>query len=140
MIYRKSSDGGFPFGEAQVLSADDDSPQRGAITAFQINVYIVWSAILLSQEFNLDITFRSIDLVAFEEARNLSDNIGASSNPDISTTTLAQDNTYETWMDKSPGNFDILFRSSTNAGVTFSNDQNLSDGEGSSFASSIAVR
>ena len=43
-------------------------------------------------------------------------------------------------MDKSPGNFDILFRSSTNAGVTFSNDQNLSDGEGSSFASSIAVR
>ena len=70
----------------------------------------------------------------------MSDNIGASSNPDISTTTLAQDNTYETWMDKSPGNFDILFRSSTNAGVTFSNDQNLSDGEGSSFASSIAVR
>jgi hypothetical protein len=61
---------------------------------------------------------------------NLSNNVGNSINPFMSVDASGGVNLV--WMDRTPGNASIFFARSTDAGVTFSTAQNLSNDAGSS--------
>jgi hypothetical protein len=138
IFYRRSTDGGNTFEAAKNLSfGTEGSPGISAIIALQNNVYLTWSAILFGE-----IIFkRSTDSgFSFEEAKNISNDPSFSSHPVIAEKTSVQTDVYVTWDDfVSSGSSDILFRRSTDSGVSFNNIENLSGGEGFSIAPGIAV-
>ena len=60
----------------------------------------------------------------FSAPKNLSNNIGASVDPQI---TSEGNNVYVVWKDNTPGNNDIFFTVSRDSGQTFSTPENLSE-------------
>ena len=102
-FFRRSSDAGNSFHSIVDLSnnvAGEATDQK--VTKIGNNVYVVWSE-------NGDVFFkRSTDNGAhFGSISNLSNNDGDSFNPQMD---LHGSNVYIVWQDKTPGNFDILFR------------------------------
>src|SRR5207237_251256 len=65
----------------------------------------------------------------FGSIKNLSNNDGNSIIPQMD---LHGSNVYIVWQDKTPGDFDIFFRVSTNNGSTFASTKNLSNNDGES--------
>jgi hypothetical protein len=72
----------------------------------------------------------------FGSTVNLSNNAGGSFNPAIA---VSGNNVYVVWRDDTSGNFEILYRRSTDGGANFSITVNLSGNAGSSDAPSIAA-
>ena len=71
------------------------------------------------------------------QIKNLSSNIGSSGGSAIA---LSGGNIYVVWGDSTPGNFDILYRTSSDDGTTFSSLlTNLSLNVGISISPSIAA-
>ena len=110
---------------------DSDLP---AIAVVGNSVHIVWHDILTD-----DILYsKSIDSGAsFGPIINLSNDAGVSSNPDIA---VSGNNVHVVWQDNTPGNFDILYKRSTNGGASFAEPtKNLSGNAGISEFPAIAV-
>jgi hypothetical protein len=116
-----------------------DNPADGfnpAIAIVENNVYVVWHD---ATDGNFDIFYRrSTDGGAtFGPIINLSDNQGISNHPAIA---VSSDNVYVVWHDETPGNFDILYRRSTDGGASFTEStKNLSDNPGGSFSPAISA-
>ena len=72
----------------------------------------------------------------FGPTENLSNNAGSSETPAIAA---ADNSVYVVWRDSTPGNFEILYRRSTDGGATFGPTENLSNNAGSSTRPSIAA-
>ena len=75
-------------------------------------------------------------LTTFGSTVNLSQNSGSSFNAQVAA---LGNNVYATWMDNTPGNFEIFFRKSTDGGATFGPAQQLTTTAASSGSPSIAV-
>jgi hypothetical protein len=87
------------------------------------NVYVVWED---NTPGNYEIFFAVSQNggQTFSAPKNLSNNIGASVDPQI---TSEGDNVYVVWKDNTPGNNDIFFAVSQNGGQTFSAPENISE-------------
>ena len=103
-----------------------------AIAVAGNNVHIVW------EEDNEILYKRSITSGAtFGATINLSDNAGASNSPRVA---ISGNNVLVVWRDNTPGNFDIMYRRSTDGGASFTElTKNLSSNTGDSSSSDIAV-
>jgi hypothetical protein len=112
------------------LSDNAASSFNPAVAVSGSNVHVVWQ--------DDDIFYkRSTDGGAtFGPVLNLSDNPNLSHHPAIA---VFGNNVYVVWHDETPGNFDILYKRSTDGGANFEPTQNLSNNAGGSFGAAIAV-
>jgi hypothetical protein len=138
IFFSKSTDGGATFNGASLgnppgapinlsnTSTESKSPQ---IAVSGSNVYLVWQEKLTST--NKDVLFiKSTDGGAtFGPQVNLSSNSGNSITPVIA---VLGSNLGVAWVDNTPGNNDIFFKSSSDGGSTFSSVVNLSNTPGDS--------
>jgi hypothetical protein len=128
IFLRNSTDNGVSFNTKINLStaATGTTETTPQITASGNKAYVVWQA-------NNEIFFRnstnSGGITFGTPPLNLSNNAGVSSAPQIA---VVGNNVYVVWQDGTPGNNDILFRASTDNGVTFGSTINLSDNSGAS--------
>ena len=131
---REVTDGGKTFDRTKNLSNNAGASSFPQVAASGNNVYVTWDD---NTPGNLDILFkRSTDGgKTFDRTKNLSNNAGASFQPEI---TASGNNVYVTWGDSTPGNFDILFKRSTDGGKTLDSTKNLSNNAGASFFPRIA--
>ena len=107
-----------------------------AIAVSGNNVHVVWDDTIPG---DFDILYRrSFDGGAtFGPIINLSDNPGQSASPSIA---VSGNNVHVVWEDNTPGNFDILYRRSTDGGASFTEPiKNLSSNSGTSFRPAIAA-
>ena len=130
------------FDPSIVVSHNDPFDAPG-VAASGNNVYVVWKG---SSQQSQDIWFRrSTDGGAsftggtsFSGTVNLSNSTGFSRLPAIAA---SGNNVYVVWQDDSlvPGNFDILYRRSTNGGASFSGTVNLSNTARASTIPAVAA-
>jgi hypothetical protein len=109
--------------------------QQKKVAAAGNNIYVTWSD---SSFGGIDILFRR----STDSGNNFGSTINLSNDPGDSGTQhmeAAGTNVYIIWQDNTPGNFDILFRKSTNNGNTFGSTINLSNDPGGSSISNIAA-
>lgn len=133
-FFSRSADHGATFSALKNLSngtGDANTAQIAVDGGGNINV--VW-ADNVPPATNPDIYYsRSSDGGAtFSAAQNLSNNAGLSTNPWV--TVDAGSNINVAWEDDTPGNKEIFFARSTNAGATFSATQDISNDSGMSMA------
>ena len=138
ILYRRSLDGGNTFPNIiKNLSGTDGASGDPAIAVSGDNVHVVWddntpgnSDILYRRSIDGGSTFPNI-------IKNLSSNAGSSADPAVA---LSGNSVYVVWRDLTPGNADILYRTSSDNGDTFpSLLTNLSVNAGSSTSTSIAA-
>ena len=118
ILYRRSTDGGTSFTDPiKNLSSNAGISVDPSIAVSGNNVHVVWED---DTPGNRDILYRrSIDGGSTfpNIIENLSDLAGTSFQPAI---TVIGSNVYVVWSDDAPaGNFEIVYRPSTNNGVTF---------------------
>jgi hypothetical protein len=134
-IYLKvSTDNGSTFGNIINVSTSPTFSGYPQIAVSGSNVYVVWMEIAV----NSDILFRSSNDngVTFGPTINLSNSSGGVQDEQIAA---SGSNVSVVWRDNTPGNLDILFRSSNDNGVTFGPTINLSNTPKYSFPPRIAV-
>jgi hypothetical protein len=126
IFFRRSTNNGASFDNVINLSKNG-SAEEPQIAVSGNNVYVVWA------QANGDVFFsKSTNGGAiFGSKVNLSNNAGGSIAPQIDAT---GSNVYVAWEDSTPGNEDILFRSSTDNGTTFGAQKNISKAAGSGFS------
>src|SRR3712207_3543698 len=111
--------------------------RQPAIAASGNNVYVVWHEGLSG---NSEILYRRSTNggANFSGIVNLSNNTGVSRLPAVDA---SGNNVYVVWHDDSlvPGNFEILYRRSTNGGANFSGIVNLSNTTGQSGRPDVAA-
>jgi len=109
ILFKRSTDGGKTFGSTKNLSNNAGNSRSPQIAASGNNVYVVWSD---RTPDNFDILFkRSTDRGDdFDRTKNLSNNAGDSSNPQIAA---SGNNVYVVWQDNTPGNADVFFKRGT---------------------------
>ena len=134
-----SNNGGTSF-TAINLSNDAGNALSPQVAASGNNVYVVWRD---NTPGNDEVFFAvsTTSGTSFATTVNLSNNAGESFNPDIA---ISGTNVYVAWPDNTPGNFDILFRASTNGGATFTPSlsqpaANLSNNPGGSIEPQLAT-
>jgi hypothetical protein len=140
IYFKRSATNGTSFESTRNLSNSTGSSKDAQIAVYQNNVFVVWSD---NTTGNGDIYFKrsATNGTIFSETRNLSNNTGFSSNPQLFA---VGSNVYVAWTDTSSGNNEILFRHSNNTGERFRGVSQLSktlsvDGEYSLFPRISAI-
>jgi hypothetical protein len=140
ILFKWSTDGGASFGGAISLGNAGGYASPLSIAASGNNVYVVWSAPPSQQpNANPEIYFkRSTNGGAsfIFSTPNLSLNSGVSMMPAIAA---SGNNVYVVWSDSTQGNYQILFKRSTNGGPGFGGAINISNGVGGGFFPDIAA-
>jgi hypothetical protein len=135
IIYRKSTDKGTTFDDAENLSNNPGNSTDPLITAHRNNVYVIWTD---DSTGNADITFRKSSDYGnnFNRTINLSRNNGSSVSPQLAA---IDNNVYVVWTDDTRGNNDIDLKTSHDYGDTFSRTKPVSRSNGSSISPQLAV-
>ena len=130
IFYTRSSDGGQNFSALLNLS-NSPGTSRAAQVATDLggNISVIWVDNTPPSS-STDIYFsRSSNAGAsFSATQNISSNSGFSTNPSLAVDSGGNINV--AWEDTTPGNHDIFFSRSADAGVTFSASQNLANNPG----------
>ncbi len=137
IVCRTSADGGASFDAPIILSRSPSAWGRPLVAAKGDNVYVVWSDVL-DIGGNEDILLAaSRDRGArFDDAVNLSNTEARSLFP---RPAASDDSVYVVWQEDVGGNEDVLFRASSNRGVSFGALVNLSDNDEDSVSPSISA-
>jgi hypothetical protein len=100
-------------------------------------VYNVWQE---DEKGNSEVYFAGSDNggISYREPMNLSNNPGNSTEPEVGTYGDGS-NVFVAWTDTTPGNSDIFLRSSTDAGRTFGEVENISDDVNESIHPQLVV-
>src|SRR5918995_82847 len=135
VYFKRSMNNGGTFGGTENLSNNTGASLSPHIAASGNNVYVIWTD---NTTGNGDVYFkRSMNNGGtFGGTENLSNNLGRSSDPDV---TLDQEEVYITWTDYTTGNGDVYFKASPDSGFTFSSVKNLSNNTGASLSPHIAA-
>ena len=131
-----SGNGGESFDDPINLSKNGGVSDQPQISATEDgHVYVTWRDSISGSK---EILFRASNDNGntFGEIKNISNNAGSSSNPEISA---SDDAVYITWTDNTIGNVEVFFAASTNGGGSFSSPINLSDTAGTSYRVQIAA-
>lgn len=135
ILYRMSTDGGATFGSTINLSNNGGFSWLPKVAVSGNNVYVVWEDDTTGND---EILFRrSVDGGAtFGSTINLSSDSGDSLSVGLA---VSGSNVYVVWVDSTGGNNEILFRMSTDGGITFGDITNISNNPGFSQLPRIAV-
>ncbi|HJT09513.1 MAG TPA: sialidase family protein, partial [Candidatus Nitrosotalea sp.] len=100
------------------------------------NVYLMWED-NSAKNFDVFLSTSSDSGNTFDAPVNLSNNVGDSGAPQM---VVNGNSIYATWMDFTPGNFEVMFSQSTDGGQTFAKPINLSgDSQDSGYPQLAAV-
>jgi hypothetical protein len=135
IIFRKSNDKGTTFDVAENLSNNPGNSTNPLIVAHRNNVYVVWTD---DTSGNADINFRKSSDYGYNFNRtiNLSRNNGSSVSPQLAA---IDNNVYVVWNDDTTGKADINFRKSSDYGIKFAGESNLSKNLTGSFNPKLAA-
>jgi hypothetical protein len=130
ILYKRTTDGGTSFKKIINLSNNNGFSEHPQIAAYGNNVYVVWAddtfmnrEILLSKGID--------DGSSFGNIVNISGNLGDSFNQEIAA---YGNNVYVVWVDSSSdGKSSILFKASTNGGLSFGDTKIVSTNAGISY-------
>ncbi len=136
IYFSSSRDGGQSFGTPINLSDNggiSDQPQ--IVATVDGHVYVVWQDSISGSK---EILLRASDNsgIKFGSIKNLSNNGGSSSNPQIAA---SESYVYVAWTDNTAGNVEVFFAASTNDGLSFGSAVNLSNTAGTSYRAQIAA-
>ena len=132
--FAKSTNGGSSFGLKKIT--DICQPFGMNLKAVGSSVFLVWGDRPSADESpEIFFTKSANSGSKFGGIKNLSNNEGDSSNPQID---VLGSNVYVAWEDNSPGNLDILFKSSWDYGAHFGKVKKLSNNEGISINPKIS--
>jgi hypothetical protein len=135
ILFSKSTDGGNSFGtpvNVSNLHADSGYPQFAATGN---NVYVTWTQTISNQNYDVYFAKSTDDGNAFGTPINLSNNYGASGWPKIAT----DGNIYISWVDSTPGKFDVFITKSSDGGATFENSTDVSNTKDESYENNMAA-
>ena len=120
--------------ETTVILSNTDGLSYRAQLNIQDDIYVIWQDDSVGDG---DIFFSkgSADSLNFDDAINLSDNLGKSSFPRFE---ISGDKVFATWYDYTPGESDIYFAVSTDGGSSFKTS-NLSQNQGVSYNPWVAA-
>jgi len=120
--------------ETTVILSNTDGLSYRAQLNVQDDIYVIWQDDSVGDG---DIFFSkgSAESLNFDDALNLSDNLGKSSFPRF---TISGDKVFATWYDYTPGESDIYFAVSTDGGSNFKTS-NLSQNQGVSYNPWVAA-
>jgi len=138
IVYTRSTNGGSTFDNiVKNLSSSTLDSIQPAIAVSGNNVHVVWADNILGG-FDIFYTTSTDGGNTFSNMiKNLSDHSGDSFSPDIS---ILDSNVYVVWKDIRSGNFEILYKTSTDDGINFIDTvSNLSTNAGASESPVIAV-
>lgn len=136
ILFARSADGGVTFSSPMTVSTNTTGSFMPELTLGPTgNIYLVWEDDTSS---NAAISFaRSLDHgQTFAAPKTLSSGNGRCTNPQINSDLSGNLNVV--WENDSPGNFEIFFSRSTDAGLNFSAPLNVSNRSGSSTAPMVA--
>jgi len=138
IYFRKSTDGGATWQSAKRLTNNSGSSYYPDIVGYGSYLYVVWDDVSSGND---DVYFRrSIDGGAsWQSQKRLTNNAGVSEYTAIAVGGLLGSDLYVVWEDDTPGNDDIYFIKSTDKGVTWQTNKNLSNNSGGSDFPDIAV-
>jgi hypothetical protein len=114
ILFASSNDNGQTFITPVNLSNSPGDSQFARIAAAGDNVYVVWED-RPSGNADISYTVSNNSGLTFSPPINLSNSLGNSINPDIST---SGDKVYVVWQDDTLGNFDIFFIAIDDNGIT----------------------
>ncbi len=125
MLIRNSIDGGNNFGKTIQLNNNNYSKfaTNDIIKMYNNNVYIVWQGNIKGQ-FDIFLAKSSDGGITFSKPINLSNDSGDSINPDL---IVLHNNLHIIWNDNSTKKYNVMFKSSSDGGITFSKPINLSN-------------
>jgi len=128
-MYKKSNNNGLSFGVAINLSNNPDGTVSTTpeISSSGNNVYVVWMQDNIFG--NYDVFFKASNNggETFGSTINISNNPTTSRFPKM---TASGNNVFVVWQDTSPAPSDILFRTSSNNGLSFGSTINISNTPG----------
>ncbi len=127
IFFAFSTDNGQTFSTPDNLSENTGASSNPQISSSGNNVYVVWEDGTFAGG-NTDVFFKfsKDNGQTFSTTDNLSETTGNSFIPQISS---SGNNVYVVWIDGSNPNFDTFFTFSTDNGLTFSDPDNLSEGD-----------
>lgn len=126
-IFMASSTDGETFSSPVNVSDDSDTSTSPQIAASDGGIHVVW---LDSGDSTEIFAASSADGAIFSDPINISNSDGTSSLPRIAVSDSGSVNVV--WQDDTPGDFDIMFSSSSN-GTIFSSPVNISENDGTSL-------
>jgi hypothetical protein len=138
IFYTNSTDNGETFSTNVNLSNDGSFSNPPRIALSGNNIYVVWFDADDGEVYFIKDIINGDGTVTFGIRTNLSNNLGISANPRVST---SGSGVYVAWEDDIDGSgiTDIFYTNSTDNGENFSTPVNLSNNEGLSQSPQIAV-
>lgn len=134
IFFKKSIDKGATFGPTKNLSNDPSFSADPRMAASGNSVYVVWEGEGPSGDQDVFSVASTDSGENFGSPINLSNNPRTSENPKIAA---SGSNVYVAWADESPGNFEVLFKRSTDSGASFDSTKNLSNNPPDSLSPKI---
>src|SRR5215208_2214246 len=138
--YRRSTDGGANFGSTVNLTENTAADaEETAMAASGNNVYVLWSNFVTGSSSDILYKKSTNGGTSFGDTKNLSNTAGSSREPAVA---VSGNNVYVVWRERestTPGNQEILYRRSTNAGANFGSAVNLSNSTGLSQIPAITA-
>lgn len=139
IMFRVSTDDGKTFKDAINISNNIGNSVEPLLAVDGSNVYIAWRDHVSSMKERMN---NMMLRVSNDHGKTFSDaiNISRSRGDAINASMVAvNSNLYIVWQDNSAGNYEIMFRVSSNSGSSFSNAVNLSNNAGNSIEPSIVA-
>jgi hypothetical protein len=135
IFFAESNDNGQTFSSLINISNNAGSSLSPQISTEGNHVYVVWQDNTPGIETDIFFTHSNDNGLTFSTPVNLSNTIGESNEPQIST---EGDNVYVVWQDRTPGNPDIFYITNNLDFGTFGNIINISNNAGESFIPQIS--
>src|SRR5215213_2268413 len=140
VLYRRSTDGGANFSSAVNLTENTAADaEETAMAASGNNVYVLWSNFVTGSSSDILYKKSTNGGTSFGDTKNLSNTAGSSREQAVA---VSGNNVYVVWRERestTPGNQEILYRRSTNAGANFGSAVNLSNSTGLSQLPAITA-
>jgi predicted secreted protein with PEFG-CTERM motif len=136
IYFAKSDDSGVSFSKPLDVSNTSGDSGYAQLDVSGVNVYVVWTETISNTNYDIMFAKSSNDGTSFEKPVNLSKSTGASGWPQI----MAENNDiYVSWVDNTPGNFDIYITKSPDGGTTFVKPIDVSNTKDESYYNQMAI-
>lgn len=136
IYFSKSDDGGTSFAQPVNVSNTSGDSGYAQLATYGSNVYIVWTETISDTNYDILFTKSGNDGKTFEKPINISSDTGASGWPQI---IVENGGIYISWVDSSPGKFDVYVTKSPDGGTTFVKPVDISNTKGESYLNKMGI-
>lgn len=135
ILFSKSTDGGATFAAPVNVSGNSQDSGYPQFVVMGNNIYVAWTNAVSDKNYDILFAKSSDGGQTFGTPINVSNTSGASGWPQISTDS---GNVYISWVDNTPGNYDIYIAKSANDGNSFESPVDMNSGTYGSWYNRMA--